>query len=336
MKTSDFDFFLPENLIASSPVEPRDAAKMLVVKNQIKDFAVKNLPDFLEEGDVMVFNNTKVIPARIFGECKGKKIEILLHKKSGNEWAVFAKPGKKMLVGEKFIIAENFYAEIKEKLPSGEVILSFNKIGEEFFSLIEKHGHTPLPPYIKREDTEKDKTTYQTVYAEHKGSVAAPTAGLHFTDELLNKIKQKGVKILFVTLHVGAGTFQPVKTENIKEHKMHSEFCTVSKDVANEINNRKGRVIAVGTTSMRTLESVADERGILKEFSGETDIFIYPGYKFKLVDVLMTNFHLPKSTLFMLVSAFAGKEKMKQAYSHAIEKKYRFFSYGDSSLLFRV
>jgi S-adenosylmethionine:tRNA ribosyltransferase-isomerase len=346
MQVSDFDYHLPEELIALEPLKKRDESRLLVFNNgKISDKNFTDLPEYLQQNDILVLNDTKVIPARLDGVCGAAKVEITLLKKqqSGDEiWEVLAKPAKKLIIGEKFIISENFDAEIISKKESGEVLLKFNKSGAEFFQLLYKHGSMPLPPYIakKRKADKSDDSTYQTTYANKtkEGSVAAPTAGLHFTKELLEKINNKGVDVEFVTLHVGAGTFLPVRVENIKDHKMHSEFYEVSQQAADKINNARkkgGRVIAVGTTSLRTLESVADESGYIKSGSGETNIFIYPGYKFKIVDALVTNFHLPKSTLFMLVSAFVGAEKAKDIYQHAINKKYRFFSYGDGSFLMR-
>jgi S-adenosylmethionine:tRNA ribosyltransferase-isomerase len=318
----------------------------LIFENgNISDKIFKDIIDHLGNEDVIVMNNTKVIPARIIGICNNSKIEITLLKKQDSFdeiWEVLAKPAKKLVIGNLFEIAEDFFGEILSKKESGEVIIKFNKKTNEFFECLEKFGRMPLPPYIekKRKSDKKDNQTYQTKYCneEKKGSVAAPTAGLHFTEELLQRIKDKGVEIVFVTLHVGGGTFLPVRTENIKEHKMHSEYYEVGTEAAEKINNAKAkgkRVIAVGTTSLRTLESVAQENGLISAKTGNTDIFIYPGYKFKIVDALVTNFHLPKSTLMMLISAFIGLENVKNIYSHAIEKKYRFFSYGDSSLLVR-
>jgi S-adenosylmethionine:tRNA ribosyltransferase-isomerase len=251
-----------------------------------------------------------------------------------------AKPAKKLIVKEKFIIAEDFFAEVVEKKETGEVILKFNRSGKDFFALLDRHGSMPLPPYIEksRKADDTDKATYQTTYADDKkqGSVAAPTAGLHFTQDVLEKIKSKNIEMVFITLHVGGGTFLPVRTENILEHKMHGEYYEISEQAAQKVNKARqagGRVIAVGTTSLRTLESVANENGDIKSGMGETKIFIYPGYRFKIVSALVTNFHLPKSTLFMLVSAFVGLAEAKKIYAHAINKKYRFFSYGDSSFL---
>ena len=346
MKLSDFDYNLPEELIATKPLEKRDSSKLLVCDGKnIFDKNFHDITDFLQENDVLVMNNTKVIPARLSGACKGSNAEITLLKKQASAdevWMVLAKPAKKLILKEQFIISEDFYAEVLEKKESGEVILKFNKSGKYFFDKLEVHGSMPLPPYIakKRKADDSDNNSYQTTYADDKkqGSVAAPTAGLHFTKDVLEKLKTKNIEVVFVTLHVGGGTFLPVRTENILEHKMHAEYYEICEETAQKINKAKqggGRVVAVGTTSLRTLESVADDKGNIKSGIGETEIFIYPGYKFKIVDALITNFHLPKSTLFILVSAFMGLDKMKEVYQHAINKKYRFFSYGDSSLLIK-
>lgn len=340
MKTELFDFHLPEELIASEPANPRDASRMLVVGKQIEDKGVRDLLSFLHAGDIMVFNDSKVIPARLLGKRGDAKIEILLHKREGigNNWKCFAKPAKRIRIGDTVSFAENFFAKVLEKHADGQVLLKFDYSDSEFWQKLDIHGLMPLPPYIEkmRKASAQDSTSYQTVYAKNAGSVAAPTAGLHFTDELLKKIDELGVKRVHVTLHVGGGTFLPVKAENTKDHIMHSEFASITKETVEAINNAKkagGRVIAIGTTSVRTLESAADEHGNLREFSSETNIFITPSYKFKVVDMIFTNFHLPKSTLFMLVSAFAGLEKMRMAYAHAIENQYRFYSYGDACLL---
>jgi len=333
MQLTDFDFNLPPELIADYPANPRDSARLLISSKKILDKTVADLPEFLLPGDVMVFNDTKVIPARLKGKCGNAKVEVTLHKKfSENSWWAFAKPAKKMKAGEEFIISEKFSAKILEK-NEGEVLLDFGN--QNFQELLNTYGEMPLPPYIKRkEKNATDVQNYQTIFAREAGAVAAPTAGLHFTENLLQKIKDKGVNIVFVTLHVGAGTFLPVKFENIKDHKMHSESFSIGDKAVEAINNAK-RIIAVGTTSLRLLESVANENGKVQPMQGETDIFITPGYKFKTVDILLTNFHLPKSTLFMLVSAFTGCEKIRDIYRHAIENHYRFFSYGDACLLFR-
>jgi len=338
MKTDLFDFNLPPERIATRPVNPRDSARMLVVNHQdINDSHVLNLPDFLDEGDVMVFNNTRVIPARLQGTRGEASIEITLHKAAGdNLWWVFARPGKKLRKDDRVIFANDFSAIVKEKLPTGEIQLQFES--NNLFDCLNRYGSMPLPPYMRRSAQADDKQNYQTVYAQRDGAVAAPTAGLHFTGNLLEALRKKKIKQVFVTLHVGAGTFLPVKAEDTKDHKMHSEYAEITQEAANIINEAKQsgkRIVAVGTTSLRTLESAADENGRLHSFSGETDIFITPGYKFRIVDMLMTNFHLPRSTLFMLVSAFSGLETMQKAYEHAIAQHYRFYSYGDACLLYR-
>jgi len=284
-----------------------------------------------------VFNDTRVIPARLFGRRGEAKIEILLHKNMGNgQWSCFAKPAKKLKSSDEVSFADDFSASVVEKQPDGQVVLQF---GDDLHEKLAKYGHMPLPPYIKRDDNAADKERYQTVYAREEGSVAAPTAGLHFTPALLAAIDIAGAKRAHVTLHVGGGTFLPVKADDTNEHVMHSEYAEISKETADAINTAKkagGRVIAVGTTSLRTLESAADDNGVVHPFARETNIFITPGYKFKAVDMLLTNFHLPKSTLFMLVSAFCGLENMKTAYEEAVSKNYRFYSYGDACLLYRI
>lgn len=336
MKTSLFDFELPPERIAVEPVTPRDAARMLVVRQGIVDSDVLSLPDFLQEGDIMIFNNTRVIPARLHGKRGIAEIDITLHKPlGGSNWRVFAKPGKKLRPNDTIIFADDFSARVMEKLETGEIDLQFQC--EDLGEALRRYGSMPLPPYMKREADSSDNKNYQTIYAKHDGAVAAPTAGLHFTERLFELLKAKGIQQEFVTLHVGGGTFLPVKADDTADHKMHSEYAEISAGTAKLINEAKKsgrRVIAVGTTSLRVLESAAREPGILQEFSGETDIFITPGYCFKIVDVLLTNFHLPRSTLFMLVSAFAGFDTMKEAYSHAIKAQYRFYSYGDACLLF--
>ncbi|MDX2112316.1 MAG: tRNA preQ1(34) S-adenosylmethionine ribosyltransferase-isomerase QueA [Alphaproteobacteria bacterium] len=340
MKTALFDFQLPESLIATHPAEPRDSARLLVVREALQDAIVSELPDFLKPGDVMVFNNTKVIPARLFAQRGEAKIELLLHKQCTGQaagvWQCFAKPAKKLRPGDSLTIAPDFTAQVLEKQGDGQVVIA---LGENWREKLERYGHVPLPPYIERGDGAADKQDYQTVYAKHEGSVAAPTAGLHFTPRLLSAIDAVGARRVEVTLHVGGGTFLPVKAEDTKDHTMHSEWAQVSAQAASAINEaraRGGRVIAVGTTSMRTLESAAAQDGTLKAYDAETNIFITPGYRFKIVDMLLTNFHLPKSTLFMLVSAFSGRERMLAAYQHAIMQRYRFYSYGDACLLYRA
>lgn len=338
MKTALFDFDLPEERIATEPANPRDSARMLVVDNAgHHDKAINDVLDYLKPGDVMVFNDTKVIPARIVGKRGEARITItLLRQRADGNWEAFAKPSKKLVVGDRMLFINELEAKIQEKREGGLVELSFNN--SDIFSYLDAHGEMPLPPYMKRQARIEDALNYQTVYAKHSGAVAAPTAGLHFTDELLKKLDSKGIKRVFVTLHVGAGTFQPVKAEDTEAHIMHSEYAMLSAEAAEVINKAKangGRVIAVGTTSLRTLESAAAADGTLKAYNGETNIFITPGYTFKAVDILLTNFHLPCSTLFMLVSAFMGLEKMQSTYDHAIEAQYRFYSYGDACLLIK-
>ncbi len=338
MKTSLFDFEFPASSIAVTPATPRDSARMLVVQgNALEDSSILHLADFLRAGDVVVFNNTKVIPARIRGMRGLAGIEVTLHKQlEANRWSAFAKPGKRLRAGDTITFADDFSAEVLSKHESGEVELLFTCVN--LFACLERHGSMPLPPYMKRAATEHDKNAYQTIYAKHKGAVAAPTAGLHFTDRIFETLHAKGIIKTFVTLHVGGGTFLPVKSEDTTEHRMHSEYAEISGETAGIINRAKaagGRIVAVGTTSLRVLETAVNEEGILKQFNGETDIFITPGYRFKAVDMLMTNFHLPRSTLFMLVSAFSGLDIMQNAYRHAIGTGYRFYSYGDAWLLSR-
>lgn len=339
MKVSLFDFTLPEGRIATHPAEPRDSAKLLHVAERMADCIVRDLPQLLNPGDILVFNNSRVIPARLFAKVGEKSVEVLLHRMQGDgSWTAFARPAKKLKAGMVIEFAPGFTATIEGRTEDGQVVLRFTR-PETVFDDLRAHGHMPLPPYIDRADTADDKQSYQTMYAKHDGSVAAPTAGLHFTPALMAALTARGVKQAYVTLHVGAGTFQPVKVEDTSEHVMHKEWIEMTAEAATAINEAKqagGKVVAVGTTSLRILESVAAADGTLAPFSGETGIFITPGYRFKLVDRLMTNFHLPKSTLFMLVSAFAGLERMQHAYAHAIENGYRFYSYGDTSLLERA
>ncbi len=344
MRVDLFDFDLPSERIAYAPVEPRDAAKLLHVSDSLSDKHVRDLPSLLNAGDVLVMNDSRVIPARLFTEVNGKKIEVLLHQPTENDtahavWAAFARPARKLKEGMTLNFAPDFVAEVIGRTADGQVMLRFPYDAATLFDKLRAHGHIPLPPYIARADEAADKTQYQTVYAAHDGSVAAPTAGLHFTPELLAAIKARGVHIVFVTLHVGAGTFQPVKVDDTDDHVMHREAISISAEAAETINRARaagGKVVAVGTTSMRILESVSADDGSLTAYSGSTAIFITPGYRFKIVDTLMTNFHLPKSTLFMLVSAFAGLERMQAAYAYAIANDYRFYSYGDTSLLERA
>ena len=333
--TSDFDFELPNELIASHPLEKRDSSRMLVVSPKIKDKHIRDFVDYLQPGDVVVFNNSRVIPARFMAN----EHEITLHTAvNDHDWWGLCKKFNKINVGDTLTMENGTTLNVIDKDDESGLLLHFNC--DNVFDLLNKYGKMPLPPYMKREEETEDRERYQTVYADPLGSMAAPTAGLHFTDELLHEIEKAGAKIVKVTLHVGAGTWMPVKTENLSEHKMHSEWCCITNEQAEIINNAK-RVIAVGTTSMRTLESaskLAKENGFdgrVQPICQTTDIFITPGYKFGAVDVLLTNFHLPKSTLFMLVSAFAGLDEMKNAYKHAVAEKYRFFSYGDCCLLFK-
>ncbi|MBR5904240.1 MAG: tRNA preQ1(34) S-adenosylmethionine ribosyltransferase-isomerase QueA [Alphaproteobacteria bacterium] len=336
LHTSDFDFDLPTELIASHPLHERDASRMLVVDGEsIDDKHIRDMVSFIKPGDVVVFNNSRVIPARF--EASGH--EITLHTSvNDKDWWGLCKKFNKINVGDTLTMVDGTTLSVLDKDDESGLLLHFNC--DNVFDLLNKYGKMPLPPYMKREEETEDRERYQTIYAQPLGSMAAPTAGLHFTDELLSEIEKAGAKIVKITLHVGAGTWMPVKTENLNEHKMHSEWCCITQEQADIINNAK-RIIAVGTTSMRTLESasmLAKKNGAMTRvmpICQTTDIFITPGYKFGAVDVLLTNFHLPKSTLFMLVSAFAGLENMKNAYKHAIEEKYRFFSYGDCCLLFK-
>lgn len=336
----DFYYDLPEELIAQTPLKDRASSKLLVLDKKTGEISHNIFTDikkYLKEGDLLVMNNTRVIPARLFGTKvgTGSKIEFLLLKRIDiNKWEIILKPGKKARENAEFEFGEGMLkAKILEVKPDGNRIVEFSYDGV-FEEILDKLGQMPLPPYIK--EKLEDKERYQTVYSKHEGSAAAPTAGLHFTNELLDEIKNMGVNSAFVTLHVGLGTFRPVKCENITEHKMHSEHFFIDDDTAkliNETKKRGNKVIAVGTTSVRVLESVADENGYVKKFEGDTDIFIYPGYKFKVVDSLITNFHLPESTLLMLVSTLAGRENILNAYNEAIKEKYRFFSFGDAMLI---
>lgn len=346
LNVSDYDYFLPEEQIAQDPLADRSSSKLLVLdKNtgETSHHVFKEIIDYLNPGDCLCINNTKVIPARLIGRKKtGGVVEVLLLKRLEDEkskWEVLTRPGKKARVGDEIIFGgegpEDFdlLCRVTEVKEDGNRIVEFEYDGI-FEEILDKLGQMPLPPYITH--ILEDKNRYQTVYAKIEGSAAAPTAGLHFTNELLEQIKEKGVKVVSVTLHVGLGTFRPVQVENILDHKMHSEYYEVSEETAKILNETKangGRIISVGTTSTRTLESVTDENGIVHAGSGETQIFIYPGYKFKAIDGLITNFHLPKSTLIMLVSALAGRKNVLNAYKEAVEKKYRFFSFGDAMFI---
>lgn len=340
MKTSDFYYDLPKELIAQSPLSDRSASRLMHLS--LKDGSIEHrhftdILDYLKEGDCLVINDTKVIPARLYGhkEDTGAVIEILLLKRKENDiWECLVKPGKKARPGAKISFGDGcLKGEIIDVVEEGNRLIKFTYEGI-FEEILDRLGEMPLPPYITKKL--EDKNRYQTVYAKHEGSAAAPTAGLHFTKELLKQVKEKGVKIAHVTLHVGLGTFRPVKVEDVTEHHMHSEFYVVEPEQAELINQTKkngGRVISVGTTSCRTLESASGEDGTLKAGSGWTDIFIYPGYHFKMIDGLITNFHLPESTLLMLVSALAGKERIMHAYEEAVKEKYRFFSFGDAMFI---
>lgn len=339
MRLSDFDFDLPEELIAQEPSDLRDHSNLLI-PSPIKPKIVKfyNLLDYLISGDLLVFNNSKVINAKLVLQKKDKEISINLNRPIGNNrWLGFARPSRKLDEGEEFSFGEH-KLKIKKKLEFGEIEIEFFLNEVDLFDFLDQYGEVPLPGYIKRSKVrEEDVDRYQNVYSQPKGSVAAATAGLHFSSELIEKIVAKNIEMTFVTLHVGAGTFLPVKTENIADHKMHSEWCSVPQETADQINKAKNdgrRVIVVGTTAMRTLESCS-EKEVVFAGSKETNIFITPGYKFQIADVLITNFHLPKSTLFMLVCAFAGYEEMKNIYKYAIDNKMRFFSYGDAMMLDR-
>ena len=340
MKTQDFYYDLPEELIAQDPLEDRSSSRLLVLDKEtgaVSHHVFKDIVGYLREGDCLVINDTKVIPARLIGSKVGTnaKIEILLLKrKSDNIWETLVKPGKKAKVGAKISFGDGLLiGEVVDIVEEGNRLIKFTYEGI-FEEILDQLGQMPLPPYITHQL--EDKNRYQTVYAKHSGSAAAPTAGLHFTPELLEEIKKKGIDVASVTLHVGLGTFRPVKVEDVTDHHMHSEFYQITEEAANKINHAKengGRVICVGTTSCRTIESAADENGHLEACSGWTEIFIYPGYKFKALDCLITNFHLPESTLVMLVSALAGKENVLAAYEEAVKERYRFFSFGDAMFI---
>ncbi len=350
MRVDLFDFHLPEDRIALRPVRPRDAARLMVVRPGEANLHrhVRDLPDELRPGDLLVVNDTKVVPAVLIGRRRRGENEAsisltLYHRETGTDWWAFAKPAKRLAIGDVIAIDggsdPRLEATVVDGPIDGRVLLRFNQSDASLDHALAEHGHMPLPAYIasRRAEDAADRSDYQTVYAEREGAVAAPTAGLHFTEELLAKLEQIGVGIVHLTLHVGPGTFLPVKSETVEDHAMHSEWGEITPEAAQRINDARsagGRIVAVGTTSLRLLESAASEDGVVHPFARETDIFITPGYRFRAVDVLMTNFHLPRSTLFMLVSAFAGRERMLAAYEEAIATGYRFYSYGDASLLF--
>jgi S-adenosylmethionine:tRNA ribosyltransferase-isomerase len=359
MKVDLFDFELPEERIALRPAEPRDSARLLHVPPGDAPFAdrsVRDLPNILQPGDILVVNDTRVIPARLDGvRRRGEavaRIQCMLHKReSGQQWRAFVRPAKKLNIGERISFGEasesaacllgQLHADVSEKGDGGEVVLDFSLHGPALDDAIMALGHMPLPPYIagKRAEDSKDAADYQTLFANEPGAVAAPTAGLHYTPELVAALEARGVNIVRVTLHVGAGTFLPVKADDTADHRMHAEFGVITEDVARALNDARakgGRIVATGTTSLRILETATDADGIVHPIAEDTSIFITPGYRFKAVDVLLTNFHLPRSTLFMLVSAFSGLDRMRAAYAHAIDQKYRFYSYGDACLLERV
>ena len=340
MKTSDFYYDLPKELIAQTPVEPRDSSRLLLLDRRTGEIAHRHfhdIIDYLNEGDLIVANDSRVLPARIYGvkDGTGARVEFLLLRQiTGNRWETLCKPGKKAREGARFTFGDGILtATVASVRDDGNRVVDFD-CDESFFAALDKIGQMPLPPYITEEL--KDRERYQTVYSHELGSAAAPTAGLHFTEELMERIRRKGVKIAYVTLHVGLGTFRPVKVDDVTQHKMHSEHYELPAETArliNETKQRGGRVIAIGTTSCRTLESVATQFGEFKPCKGVTDIFIYPGYEFKVLDGLVTNFHLPESTLIMLVSAFAGYDNVMHAYEIAVKEKYRFFSFGDAMLI---
>lgn len=347
MDVSLFDFNLPEEYIALRPVEPKDSSRMMVLEpnGEIHDKKMLDLVDYLNPGDIIVFNDTKVIPAQLYGTCRGFDVECNLHKRLGPvEWVAFAKKIKKLKSGDKIIFGDSLSSvvtDVSSENQIGQVTLRFEVAPGLLEARLQEVGQMPLPPYIaaKRGIDDRDLTDYQTIFAKREGAVAAPTASLHFTERLLDAIEAKGIQKAMLTLHVGAGTFLPVKVDDTKLHKMHSEWGEISSQSAKAINEAKangGRVIAVGTTALRLLEAASSKDGQLRPWSDDTDIFITPGYRFKIVDMLVTNFHLPKSTLFMLVSAFAGLDKMQDAYAHAIEYGYRFYSYGDGSLIYKA
>jgi len=339
VKTSDFNYYLPEELIAQTPLERRDTSRLLHldrVTGEVSHRHFYDLPDYLREGDCLVLNDSRVLPARLIGRREtGGAIEVVLLRDMGDGvWECLTRPGRKTKPGTKLVFGEDeLNATVTDSAEGGNKLLKFEYEGI-FLEVLERLGKMPLPPYIKTEL--EDQERYQTVYSRETGSAAAPTAGLHFTEELLDKIARKGVKVCYVTLHVGLGTFRPVKCEDVENHEMHSEFCIIPPETAELVTDTKkngGRVVCVGTTSCRTLESFAKEDGTLDEGSGFTDIFIYPGYSFKCMDALVTNFHLPESTLVMLVSAFAGKEHVLAAYAEAVKERYRFFSFGDAMFI---
>lgn len=341
MRVDDFDFELPPRCIANRPASPRDSARLLRVTGAgLTDRSVRDLPSILLPEDVLVFNDTRVIPARLGGTRGAVDVEILLHhQEQPGQWLALARPAKRLKEGDTLRFADDFAATVLGRTNDGSVRLRFDQTDETFFSALSRYGHIPLPPYIDRPDDDADQTDYQTVYADKDGAIAAPTAGLHFTPRLFDALADAGIETEYVTLHVGLGTFQPIKVDDTDDHAMHSEWGEISSATASRLTKAKGegrRLVSVGTTSLRLLESACTEDGVIKPYAGSTDLFIVPGYTFKAVDLLMTNFHLPRSTLFMLVSAFSGRDRMQSAYAYAIDNGYRFYSYGDACLLERA
>lgn len=341
MKTSDFDFNLPGELIAQRPADPRDSARLLDRRGELMDRVIGDLPEILVPGSLLVINDTRVIPAQLDGRRGEAKIGVTLHKDEGDgEWLAFAKNARRLKIGDLITFGGDFAAEVLVR-DGAEVRLRFNTSPDKFREALEAHGRPPLPPYIKRsgETDPDDVSDYQTMFAAHEGAVAAPTAGLHFTPDLVERLKAAGLEFVSLTLHVGAGTFLPVTVDEVRDHKMHFEFGEISQAAADRINAARiagQKIISVGTTPLRLLESAVQTDGHLPAFRGDTNLFITPGYEFRVVDQLLTNFHLPRSTLFMLVCAFAGMDRMQAAYTHAVENRYRFFSYGDATLLERA
>ena len=339
LSTGDFDFDLPPDLIAQRPAEPRDAARLLHVGDGLADRRIADLPDLLRPGDLMVVNDTRVIPARLWGRRGAAGVEALLHRRvDARRWLAFARPGRRLREGDRIAFQGGLEAVLEERREAGEALLAFSVEGAALDAALEAHGTMPLPPYIKRPPggDAADREAYQTVFAREPGSVAAPTAGLHFTPRLLAALEARGVERIAVTLHVGAGTFLPVRTEDPAAHRMHGEWGRITEEAAARIRGRRGRLVAAGTTALRLLEAAADPAGRIAPWEGETDIFLRPGGReVRTADLLVTNFHLPRSTLFMLVAAFSGLERMRAAYAHAVSRRYRFFSYGDACLLER-
>ena len=339
MRVEEFDFALPRELIASRPCEPRDAARLLVVGNELDDRHVGDLPRLLRPGDVLVVNDTRVIPARLLGRRGAAVVEITLHRDlGGGRWRAFAKGARRLKPGDRIAFAPDFAATMEAKHDEGDVTLAFASEGAAFRAKLDRWGQMPLPPYIKRDSAgdRRDQGDYQTIFAQRDGAVAAPTAGLHFTERLLTALDAAGIERITLTLHVGAGTFLPVKSDDTAQHRMHAEWGKIDEAACARLNAARacgGRIVACGTTSVRLLESAADASGRIAPFAGETRLFITPGYRFCAVDLLFTNFHLPRSTLFMLVASFAGLDRMQRAYAHAVAERYRFFSYGDACLI---